>query len=1409
MQLKSLLCGTFTLAVFVLKSSLSFAQQPFNGCWHPNHVKEWTPEKYPDSKFNISKVPLAKRFKEPQLMKANPNQSYTKQLTNATILYPMCGACPSQGAFNFVGYQPTYWQYMDKVVYWAGSAGEGIINIPPVWSTDAAHQSGVKILGNINFQPSYYGGRTEWVRQIVSSENDFHHARQLYKIAKYYGFDGWFINDETGGATQEEMIAFINAFYRAANEDGNTNMEIQYYAGHQTTPRVAILKTNENTSHFLDYGGVNGSLKNYAGQLGCTPEETYGKIFAGVECVKSGLTGYGSELSTDCSLALFCPEEHIWKKKVEGFLSVPNSHHGTAAYQAMARVFQDENLTWTNSQGDPSNTAGYWQGVSGTYLEHSAITEMPFQSSFCVGMGKHRFVRGVKKGTHDWWHSGVQSIMPTWRYWIENKGDITVSEEWEDVYNLGSSLRIRGTLSAGEHLMRLYKTQLNVVQGGKLRIVYKTSYQGSVEVKLSTASSIHPDKTLSNVKSKTDNGWTIDEYDLASLDGQTIYMIALNLKAASDLAGYNLILGELAVLPKQSLTVPEVTNFTNQTELGEVRGDLRLTWDYQWNQGFDRFDVYMKQENGDNVLIGQTRSEGFYIPFFERENNAKYVTVELHPVMKDGTEGETKTLQVDFPSEEAPKPELHMTKNYVTIGEEVTIDIQSTGLPTSFKWILPSSLMLVKGQLTDRQITVKTTEIGMQEITVEVGNSVGTTTKTFTAIEVMDANSVKDVQNVALQKTVVSFSGSTNAIEVPDNILNGVRHPNKISEKWCQISNDFWMIIDLGGAYDIYGFGIWDCKAGPELNENFDSYRIYISDDGKNWKPVVDQKGRIKDNIKYDYIAPQQARYVKLNPYNESGQTLRIWEFEVYGKDQNKMTVEVDRPVVKLQPGEKQDVVVSYSLNGDPNQGITCTAKAMGAVASVGQVVENGNGTFTLPVLAAEMMGKTDIEVYVANGKVGRTVTIHVVVDDTAQPNILNQQQAELREYAVDYTMDAEYKTHHTLLLTDGDVSTDALRDNSIELQPQKNKEAFWTVFKGDEPWNLIKVRVHLPNHNKGLNDNDEEGFVNQTISIRVSDDGRVWETLKVFEHLEDVSVLEYMLPEYKTVTYLAVSATVNPYFYPSMAEVEAFEQLSSVIPSIKPVTISQGWNADVIAEQRSANKHTSESIDSDGWVFYTQAVDGNGGLPTNGKLTDKKGVVFQLSDYTKDNALILTHEHEAYPLIFDKPFKAEELYVLATATNVSAYSSMNISAKVYYEDGSTEQTALECEDWIAAFGGMGESVYGLGRMMRSSGGWYKPDDICKPRNVRLFTLVVPTDKSRNIEKVEFERNSDGRAIIFAVTKKGYKDIVNSIDHDVVTNPDRKVIGIFTIDGLSVRSLQKGINIVRYSDGKAVKVLVR
>ena len=627
MKIKKLLVMTF---LSLMAATGANAQQPYGGCWHPEDIRNWSPETDPDAKFNRSKVPMAKRFKEPELMKANKHQFYEGQICNATILFPTCSMCPSQGANNFLGYQPTYWQYMDKLVYWAGSASEGIIIPPPAGSTDAAHQSGVKSLGQVFFPPSAFGGRQEWVRQMLTKENGkYIYAIKLYEIAKYMGFDGWFINEESGGGSTSEWVDFIKEFNGIADANGDTQMEIQWYNAART-PNEAILKSHKNTSQFLEYGSPD-DYRNYAGILGCTEAETFSKIYGGVQVVNSGHTGYTDALDWAMpvdghggSLALFCPEERIWKDNVKTLLGTKDEC-GENAYSAQRRTFYNERDMWVNQYGDPTYVDDFgWPGLSGRMLERSVISSMPFETSFCVGLGKYRFVEGEKQNTQDWYHSGVQSIMPTWRYWIENKEGLDVTIDWDDAYNFGSSLKIKGKLTAGDHLMRLYKTMIPVTSGGTLRLVYKTSTPGSVEVRLATESKVKGEMvTLSNPTVTDKNGWTIAEYDLSQLNGKTVYMISLNMKSETEVADYVLSLGELAVLPAAyAPSAVAVSNLSTTSVLGEEKGDIRVTWDYSYNSDFDHFDIYTETADGTRKLVGQTRGGGFYIPPLTRNANA-------------------------------------------------------------------------------------------------------------------------------------------------------------------------------------------------------------------------------------------------------------------------------------------------------------------------------------------------------------------------------------------------------------------------------------------------------------------------------------------------------------------------------------------------------------------------------------------------------------------------------------------------------------------------------------------------------------------------------------------------------------------------------------------------------------------
>lgn len=1140
-------------AVAALFVQSSYAQQPYGGCWHPDDIKNWSPETDKDAKFNRSRVPLAKRFKEPTLMKANKNQYYEGQICNAPILFPTCSMCPSQGAYNFLGYQPTYWQYMDKLVYWAGSASEGIIIPPPAGSIDAAHQSGVKVLGQVFFPPYAFGGNQAWVRQMLTKENGVHiYAKKLYEIAKYIGFDGWFINEESGGATSAEWADFIKDFNKFADENGDTQMEIQWYNARRA-PDVEILKTHKNTSQFLEYGAA-GDYRNYASQLGCTEEETFSKIYGGVQVAASGHTNFiyhlNAAMPTDGhvgSLDFFCPEEKTWKDNVRNLLGKNDT--GPDAYNAINRTFEYEMQMWTNYEGDPSVIAEKWPGVSGRVLERSVINSMPFTTSFCVGVGKHRFVEGEVKASQDWYHSGVQSIMPTWRYWFENKGNGSIKIDWDDAWNFGSSLKVDGgyNFTKGDHLWRLYKTQF-AVNGGTLRLVYKASANSSVEVKLSTTSSVNPDATLANPTTTTKNGWTIAEYDLSSLNGKTIYMIALNLKTSSVLNDYKFSLGELSVLPANyAPAAVEVKNLATTSVLGNVQGDARLTWDFDYTADFDHFDIYKENEDGTRTMVGQTRDEAFYVPTFQRKDNEAYVKFIVTPVMKDMRQQKGKNIVLDYPQATAPVVSFTISNSYLKVGESATITANGTGNPTAFKWTLPEGLKLADGSsLTSQTIKVVAQKVGKQRVTVDVTNAIGTSTTSSNILDVMTEEEYKKIYNVVYQKKVLGYSGSTNYKEVPDKIIDGVTNPTSASDKWCNVSADNWVTFDLQSVYRIYSFKIFDGNAGPESGvDQIDSYQILLSEDNEHWTTVVDTYNRQKESIKTDYIAPMRARYVKLVPHVNG--ILRIWEFEVYGKKDNSMKLSTLTNNVTMNAGESYNINVTYDLGEGATKAdkFECVATSKNGNVTIGTIKENvKKKTFVIPVTAKQRMGDDVVTIRVVNGDDYEEIAVQVEVDATTQPNVLKGKTAEVRHYENDYSFEAAFKKYDISGLTDGNKAEEALTD--IEA-PSTHRDDVWVIFTAPEgkQWDLSKVVVNIPNENYAENDNNEKNYVNKDVKIAVGDDLTRMNTAKTFSGLKKVSELSYIFPESVKTKYLAVICNLYVYSYPSMAEVSAYEQFA------------------------------------------------------------------------------------------------------------------------------------------------------------------------------------------------------------------------------------------------------------------------
>lgn len=529
-----------------LAVTTAFAQQPYGGCWHPDYIKDWTPEKDPDAKFNRSTVKLQPRI-EGDNIKAHQYQFPEGQVAACLTMNPMCSMTPSQGASNFIGYNPTYWQYIDMVIWWGGSAGEGIIVPPSAPVIDACHMNGVKILGNVFFPPQAYSGDPEWVEQMLTKEgNTYPYAEKMYEIAKYYGFDGWFINEETYASTASDWVEWIKYFYQCAEADGNHDMYIQWYdASMYVNNALDIMMANPNTSFFANYGSAGKVTieqnRSRMENAGVDMDAFFEKLYSGIGQAQGGLIGNAQNLQAcfpktghASSMQIFNPEEPIWKKVVEGILDTENNC-GPTAYSAMETVFSNEARFWTNAQNNPADITDRdqtypnpWPGLANAIQERSTIQSKPFVTAFSTGLGKHRFVNGEKRGTQDWYHRGMQNILPTWRWWVETTSSdkLTFSLNWDDAYNFGTSVVVSGKLTANaDHLTRLYKTNIAIENGDKVQLVYKTANAGTIELKLADKTNPSSFTTFALNPTSTSNGWTIAEADISSITVKAGYSL--------------------------------------------------------------------------------------------------------------------------------------------------------------------------------------------------------------------------------------------------------------------------------------------------------------------------------------------------------------------------------------------------------------------------------------------------------------------------------------------------------------------------------------------------------------------------------------------------------------------------------------------------------------------------------------------------------------------------------------------------------------------------------------------------------------------------------------------------------------------------------------------------------------------
>ncbi|OPA80565.1 endo-beta-N-acetylglucosaminidase [Paenibacillus selenitireducens] len=905
----AMMAGSMMLAASLFGfSGQAKAEQPHSSYWYPNTLIEWSPAKDKDAPFNRGTVELKEgRF---QGVKTNSTSKEQPKLIALSSMHPSTSGAPSQGSENFRSYTFSFWQYIDNLVMWGGSAGEGLIVPPSADVIDAAHKNGVPVLGTVFLPQTEHGGKIEWMRDLLQQRKDgsFPVADKLIEVANYYGFDGWFINQETQGATQEDA-AKMQQFLKYMQQMKGSKMEVVWYDSMIDEGKIkwqgALTDKNKmffqdgasrvSDQMFLDFrwqykDEVNGKYDyvtpylnspQKVKELGRNPYD----LFAGIDVEAEG---YENEYNWP---VLF-PEG----KEATTSLGIYRPDWAYNSSKTQEEYMEKEEIFWVGANKNPLHTgpseAGNpysWRGIAHDITDKSVVDGSEFITNFNTGNGHLYAVDGKVMRDKDWSNRSLQDILPTWRWIVEtNEGEtpLTPAFDFGTAYNGGSSLKLEGDLSAANptHL-KLYKTNMPVEATTELSVTYQANSEAG-KVKIGVAFSDAPDQyTFFEPKKWTtvgDNNWKQGDVRLNQYKGRTIVGLSLKFESQTVIKDYKANIGQLSVtqVNDQAKTPKAVTNLkvTDNDFRDGIYGDARLSWDAPKNdEDVLYYQVYRVKPDGKYELMGMTGNTVYYVPEMRRLDKELATKLIVIPLNRHYEAGKSASVTFEWPGYPKPVANFEADQTLIAPGDSVKFTDKSSEVTESWNWSFPGG---EPSSSTERNPVVTYHEEGNYAVTLTAKNSEGEDVIRKQMITVTK-EAVGGVSDLALKQKATA-SSFVNEKEAAPFAVDGDDHT-----KWCAVGDaPHTLTVDLGAEHKISEFVIKHAEAGGEAAAfNSRAFKIQLSTDGEHWTDVV----AVKDNtagVSKHAIALTPARYARLiveKPTQGGDTAARIYGFEVKG----------------------------------------------------------------------------------------------------------------------------------------------------------------------------------------------------------------------------------------------------------------------------------------------------------------------------------------------------------------------------------------------------------------------------------------------------------------------------------------------------------------------------------------------
>ncbi|KAL2916062.1 hypothetical protein HK105_204486 [Polyrhizophydium stewartii] len=602
----------------------------------------WTP---PRERFNCCALPLRKRPAPSASAAASPAPH-----PRVLVCHDMAGGykedrlVQGSSATSRI-YSIQHWQLIDLFVYFSHER----LSVPPVAWTTAAHRNGVSVLAT--FITEWNPGESENLMLIYgpgynplipSTSFDFSpfFADRMVELAKFHGFDGWFINIEAPlpDASHAPVMARFVRYLTERMRSEVPNGLVVWYDSLTRSGRIRWQDClNEENKMFFD--ASDGFFSNYTWRRGfpeasaqlAGPARQY-DVFTGIDVWGRNTFGGGGFnahkalreiVRAGTSVAIFAP---AWTYEALGSDSF-EQHERRLWCDAGVRVdapAPDADGVLPTTAVDQADVGC----IADFVTPRAAPSGRWFYSNFDTGFGNRLCIDGEVVATGPWSHLARQSIPPTHHssrsmfvatlgHGREHVSRSAIAGVWSlqldravesgpetPAWIGGSSLRVSasGTTTPESQAVCVFDVFDIVVEGVGLgedvvaRIRFCTQdladMQAEVALALKHASSdryriVYPDKTLCTDATRTSN-WTTSVFslsqclaDLADAHGSDLALtlaVALFMPSGGlDEANIHIHIGEVFVGPPSLLTAAQPA-----APLAVAFSDAFLTADRTW-----------------------------------------------------------------------------------------------------------------------------------------------------------------------------------------------------------------------------------------------------------------------------------------------------------------------------------------------------------------------------------------------------------------------------------------------------------------------------------------------------------------------------------------------------------------------------------------------------------------------------------------------------------------------------------------------------------------------------------------------------------------------------------------------------------------------------------------------------------